>query len=187
MAADLLALEALRAPAPSEAVALLAAFLEGANIQANICGGDINVDGARSLGAFYARLNTERTHPTLAPSEAVAWERQEAEWFRWLRDNPQSAAYIAVLVAKNRPYGPDLGASMTSGEVIDVMEDAKQPDYRYTHPAPAREVTVTEAMVERAMGVECGSTHHEHHPPDCRRCWQAKLTAALTPDAEGGA
>ena len=55
------------------------------------------------------------------------------------------------------------------------------------HPAPARGVTVTEAMVERAMGVECGSTHHEHHPPDCRRCWQAKLTAALTPDAEGGA
>lgn len=75
----------------------------------------------------------------VVPAVPVGWEKQEAAWFRWLRDNPQSAAYIAVLVAENLPHGPDLGASMNSGEVIGVMEDAKQPEYRYrpTPPAPS--------------------------------------------------
>src|SRR5690606_35922347 len=48
---------------------------------------------------------------------------------------------ITVLVAKNRPHGPDLGASMASGEAVGVMEDAKQPEYRLaaTPPAPDAE------------------------------------------------
>lgn len=65
-----------------------------------------------------------------------AVDAQEAEWFRWLRDNPQAAAYITVLVAKLGPMGPNLAASMNSGEVVGVMEDAKQPEYRFRTDAP---------------------------------------------------
>lgn len=86
-------------------------------------------------------------------ADRASWERLEAEWFRWLRDNPQAAAYITVLVAKLRPAGPDLGASMNSGEVVGVMEDAKQPEYRFRTDVPLG-FEITDALmsaVEQAV------------------------------------
>lgn len=93
-------------------------------------------------GVLYCGRCHSLAHTTSASREA-AYAVEEAAWFRWLRDNPQSGAYIAVLVAKNRPFGPDLGATMNSGEVIGVMEDAKQPEYRYAVPPSGG---VSEAM-----------------------------------------
>lgn len=61
---------------------------------------------------------------------------ERIEFFNWLNENPQAAAFTAVLVAKNRPHGPTLWATMVSGEVVGVIEDAKYPDYRYAHPTP---------------------------------------------------
>ncbi len=82
-----------------------------------------------------------RAHP--APPR----EREEDErvaFFNWLNENPQAAAFIAVLVAQNKPYGPTLWATMASGEVVGVAEDARNPEYRFTHAPPAAP-EVTEA------------------------------------------
>jgi hypothetical protein len=80
-------------------------------------------------------------------------EAQEAEWFRWLRDNPQAAAFTVAMVAKLRPHGPDLGATMNSGEVVGVMEDEKNPGYRYASSVPAPETLL---LVESDDAVDHG-------------------------------
>ena len=93
--------------------------------------------GAQGLAAGW-RCALSKGAPPLPSAEPVA---QEAAWFRWLRDNPQAAAALVALVAQTRPFGPDLGAMMESGEVIGVTEDAKNPEYRYTAPPAAAQDT----------------------------------------------
>ena len=117
------------------------------------------------------RVRRVRLAPSSPPSGGAPGERetdaQEAGWFRWLRDNPQAAAFTAAMVARLRPHGPDLGATMASGEVVGVMEDEKNPGYRYEVPAalPREATGVSEAMVENVArryvpenngGVGCG-------------------------------
>lgn len=85
--------------------------------------------------------------PAPLPADAKR-DAQEAAWFRWLRDNPQAAAFTAVNVAKWVPAGPDLGATMASGTVVGEMEDAKNPEYRY-HIAASSLPADVQAVVAR--------------------------------------
>lgn len=114
---------------------------------------------ARALGVGFERT---KIHPfpadivlalaaalraTPLPADAER-DAREAAWFRWLRDNPQAAAFTAVNVAKWVPAGPDLGATMASGTVVGEMEDAKNPDYRYHIAASSLPADVQEVVAQ---------------------------------------
>lgn len=116
--------------------------------------GEAEVEGWQSSCGFLAispfcpvcgesRGGSARPLPADAERDA-----REAAWFRWLRDNPQAAAFTAVNVAKWVPAGPDLGATMASGTVVGEMEDAKNPDYRYHIAASSLPADVQEVVAQ---------------------------------------
>lgn len=127
---------AVRAHVDLEALAKLLELHDGKHTHIGITQ-PVAHAAARSIRALL------RPAPLLADAERDA---REAAWFRWLRDNPQAAAFTAVNVAKWVPAGPDLGATMASGTVVGEMEDAKNPDYRYHIAASSLPVDVQAAV-----------------------------------------
>ena len=152
-----------------------------------------------------------------APSEAVAWliEKPQPGGVYWWHGKRHALAAI------NEDYNPDHFPSaiayefgpvaaeavrFNSREDADVVIRRFPPQWRSVliasehmwvsaHPAPARGVTVTEAMVRAAQNAPVCALHvgwnGNNESIECDDCLRnaltAALTAALTPDAEGGA
>jgi hypothetical protein len=107
-------------------------------------------------------LTVTRVHLSRSPAAPLSEEDPRASLFQWMIDNPQSAAFVAVLTANLLPNGPNLWASVAHAAHVEGMADARNPDYRYPFDVNGKRIAALgSATREEGAGeldCSCGRT-----------------------------